>query len=435
MEGGGGGRGHSEERDSGERPGLDPRREMLNRRYQSLNRSFRTAHHRRGHTHQDVPGNLAPVESVGAISYVPTESSETSREEERRRRGKKDKNKSSTPSRGWFTFGRKSTRSMTQHAESASSISSSTIEVTTPSTTTLDIFAPLSPPPSLAELGIGASVDPPSLETQESTASTSSSQRAASTTEANGTINQELESTLTGPDALVAIIDETHPQPESQPRPPGEQRASTDIDQAAAAAILQQQRRRVRASHTSQHSGDTDDETNEGMSPRNSIVVSPPQPSETTPPTRSDETQADQSQASTVAVPQAPPTGKEQQGEKKRSRKKGGVKVASPIKFTDALKNSPALKFITRPDLYSFLSSAGVRYDNTLCVYDNHIPHTHTHTHTHTCVHRDTQFTNTCMYMDTYNNHSTHTHTHLYYHTYTQACMHTYCSYVYMYYI
>ena len=323
---------------------------------------------------------------MGAISYIPTESSETSREEERGRRGKKDKNKSSTPSRGWFTFGRKSTRSMTQHAESASSISSSTIEVTTPSTTTLDIFAPLSPPPSLAELGIGASVDPPSLETQESTASISSSQRAASTTEANGTINQELESTLTGPDALVAIIDETHPQPESQPRPPGEQRASTDIDQAAAAAILQQQRRRVRASHTSQHSGDTDDETNEGMSPRNS-VVSPPQPSETTPPTRRDETQADQSQASTVAVPQAPPTGKEQQGEKKRSRKKGGVKVASPIKFTDALKNSPALKFITRPDLYSFLSSAGVRYDNTLCVYDNHIPHTHTHTQSHTHTH------------------------------------------------
>ena len=375
----------SEERDGeggAERGALDARREMLNRRYQSLHRSFRSAHHhRRNQSQQDFPSNLAPVESVGAISYVPLDSSETQRDTTEERGRRRDKGKSSTPSRGWFNFGRKSTnRSMTRQAESTSTISSDTIniEVSSPPGV-IDIFAPLSPPPpSLSELGIADSVEPHPpephlqerrpLEPQESISSATISQQG-SITESNGTINNELENTLTGQEGLIAIVDQTHPQVEPESRSP----VSADLDQAAAAAALQQQqRRRGRSSHASHHSGDTDDETNEGLSPRNSAVISPApsrgeQPTDT--PTRGEETQREQPASTTepteappTAPPTVTPTHKESQphGERKKTRKKGGVKVASPIKFSDALKNSPALKFITRPDLYSFLNSAGV---------------------------------------------------------------------------
>ena len=365
-----------------ERGALDARREMLNRRYQSLHRSFRSAHHhRRNHSQQDFPSNLAPVESVGAISYVPLDNSETQDTAGDRGR-RKDKGKSSTPSRGWFNFSRKSTNQrMVRQAESTSTISSDTIEVTSPPGP-IDIFAPLSPPPpSLAELGITDSVEPRPPEPhppeprplgpQESISSPTSSQQG-SITESNGTINNELENTLTGQEALIAIVDQTHPQSEPEPRPP----VSTDLDQAAAATVLQQQqRRRGRNSRTSHHSGDTDDETNEGVSPRNSVVISP-SPNRGDPPTeaatRGEEAQGEQSAStaeSTETPPTATPTHKESQshGDRKKTRKKGGVKVASPIKFSDALKNSPALKFITRPDLYSFLNSAGVSLYTCTC--------------------------------------------------------------------
>ncbi|XP_003383206.1 PREDICTED: uncharacterized protein LOC100640398 [Amphimedon queenslandica] len=369
----------SEERDGeggGERGALDARREMLNRRYQSLHRSFRSAHHhRRNHSQQDFASNLAPVESVGAISYVPLDSSETQQDATGERGRRRDKGKSSTPSRGWFNFGRKSTnRSMTRQAESTSTISSDTvnIEVTSPPGV-IDIFAPLSPPPpSLSELGITDSVEPHlpeprPLEPQESISSLTISQQG-SITESNGAINNELENTLTGQEGLIAIVDQTHPQVEPEPHPP----VSTDLDQAAAAtALQQQQRRRGWSSRTSHHSGDTDDETNEGLSPRNSVVISPA-PSREDQPTgtaaRGEETQGEQPASTTestetppTAPPTTTPTHKESQshGDRKKTRKKGGVKVASPIKFSDALKNSPALKFITRPDLYSFLNSAG----------------------------------------------------------------------------
>ena len=319
---------------------FDARREMLNRRYQSLQRSFRTAHHRRRDpTHEDFPANLTPIESVGAISYMPLESEDAGDHHGNAAVSSSErtaKNRKSKTNRSWFTFGRKS-RTVTQ---SSSSITDNMIPVnlTTP---TQDIFSPLTPPPTLDDLGV-------SLE--------------LSTSAGNNNVAADIERSSVGLDALIAVVDSTGPHPPreslrnsssqrvsrvSQTGSDTEQRSNrtsggsavvTDLDQAAAAAVLQQRtsRRISRESRgfNQQQEGDTDDETNEVVQ---SVRVS-----------SSDE----------IARSEDGIDVKEHDITVDDERK--DISFIDQQKLTDGLKESPALKFITRSDLYTYLNSTGV---------------------------------------------------------------------------
>lgn len=357
--------------------GLDARREMLNRRYQSLHRSFRTAHHRRRDpTQEDFPTNLTPVETAGAISYLPLE---TPSDTGTTPRVKKERQKST---KNWFTFSRNKSRHKAVSPQTSSSSSITSERLSPTAITPDDIFSPLSPPPlSLEELGISGAYTPSTVTANNNTANTDTSNGPTDSTEVS-----------IGPEALIAIIDQPCPPNNNEQNTSTEEQQSvtneqsiptrneqrmstggmaneqhisaggvaseqhistggvaseqristgaTDLDQAAAAAVMRQ---RIRTSRTSTRQsegggGDTDDETNETLSPRTSVTT--PQPEETTP---------------TITI-----TPVESTGETVREKKKQGLKVAAPAKLTEALKMSPALKFVTRPDLYSFLNSAGV---------------------------------------------------------------------------
>ena len=133
-------------------PNFRGRREMLNRRYESLQQSFRSAH-RQSQRRVKTLNNLSPVESAGAISYLPGESrggnnvdnqvspsvpSATSRTKKERKSEKKSK---------WFSLGRKSHRTVSQ--SSSIDPNDNIIPVVSP-----DILSPITPPPSFNELGI-----------------------------------------------------------------------------------------------------------------------------------------------------------------------------------------------------------------------------------------------------------------------------------------
>ncbi len=94
--------------------------------------------------------------------------------------------------------------------------------------------------------------------------------------------------------------------------------------------------------------GDTDDDTNLGlMSGRRSTVLEP-----SVTPERLDE-EVDATQRSVRKVKDKAKEGEEEEtvAKKKSTRRR---------RLTAGLRHSPALRFVTRQDLYSFLSSAGV---------------------------------------------------------------------------
>ena len=127
---------------------------MLNRRYESLHRSFRSAHHQ-SHRVKTV-NNLSPVETAGAISYLPGNSSNRQGDGVEHEvpsvpmaltRNKKER-KSDKISK-WFSLGRKSHRTVSQSSSSSTDPQDNIIPIASP-----DIMSPITPPPSFDDLGI-----------------------------------------------------------------------------------------------------------------------------------------------------------------------------------------------------------------------------------------------------------------------------------------
>ena len=330
--------------ETNERPntqGIDPRREMLNRRYQSLQRSFRSAHHQR--RDPSVPTTLTPIESVGAISYMPLERESPQPSSTTGPRSKKGKSKSAK----WFTFGRKSHTSTIPQSPATSEISDDVLPISTQGQSP-DIFSPLSPPPSLEELGI-------SLDTSEGLR-----EHHADSTITEREINVPADSSLIfgppevergGNAALIAIVNSEEPHtPHNVEEGTRTSVVVTDLDRAA--AVVAHQRMHARRSSregSRQEEGDTDDETNVVVSPRSSVLSSP-----------TEEQQSDD---------RVPREGEVQQETEEQNRKESvtsnesketGTKIVGQLKLSEGLKQSPALKFITRHDLYTFLNSVGV---------------------------------------------------------------------------
>ena len=313
---------------------------MLNRRYQSLQRSFRSAHHQR--RDPSLPTTLTPIESVGAISYMPLQRESPQPPSATGPRSKKGKSKSAK----WFTFGRKSHTSTIPQSPATSETSDDVLPISTRGQSP-DIFSPLSPPPSLEELGI-------SLDTSEGFRE----HHTDSTTTERG-INVTADSNLIfGPPeiensnaALIAIVNSEEPHtPHNVEEGTRTSAVVTDLDRAAAVVAHQKMHAR-RSSRESSHQegGDTDDETNVVVSPRSSVLSSP-----------TEEQQPD------VRVPREREVQQETEEQNRKESvtsnesKETGTKIVGQLKLSEGLKQSPALKFITRHDLYTFLNSAGV---------------------------------------------------------------------------
>ena len=133
---------------------------MYNRRYQSLQRSFRSAHRQHRDPTHNFTENLSPIESVGAISYIhvagerrSSDSGQQASEPEGaaddsslQAQGRKSKGKG----KGWFSFGRKSRQQRITQQPSSSLDNDDVLQV---SLTSPDPpFSPLSPPPSMDDL-------------------------------------------------------------------------------------------------------------------------------------------------------------------------------------------------------------------------------------------------------------------------------------------
>ena len=357
-------------------PDVSARREMLNRRYQSLHRSFRSAHRERRDPSSGLTTNLSPVESVGAISYIPIDANRrgssprgsldnTSDDASgtspssfgtgyRNKKGKKP-NKS-----GWFTFGRKS-RTVVSESPNTSDIQDDSIPISGQIINHDMLFSPISPPPSLEELGISL---PPPVGITTNHEGEIGRERRLDFPEESGLlvggleidIDRETDSdahtSVTTTAILAAINSEPHPQSHvnGDANEMGietrNQRFShvTDLDRAAA-VIAQKKLRSTarRSSSQDQEGGDTDDETN--VSPRSTSV-----------------TPVDMSHDQEQLSP-------DQEEEKDIDSKKG----IFSRKLSKGLMECPALTFITRRDLYTFLSAAGVSctciYVCTFCMY------------------------------------------------------------------
>ena len=350
-------------------PDVRARREMLNRRYQSLHRSFRSAHHERRDPSSGLTTNLSPVESVGAISYIPIDAnrrgssprgsldntsddasgtSPSSGTGYRNKKGKKS-NKS-----GWFTFGRKS-RTVVSESPSTSDSQDDSIPISGQIINHDMLFSPISPPPSLEELGISL---PPPVGITTNHEGEISRERRLDFPEESGLlvggleidIDRETDSdahtSVTTSAILAAINSEPHPQSrvngdanemgiETQ-----NQRFShvTDLDRAAAVIAQKKLRSNARRSSSQDQEGeDTDDETN--VSPRSTSV-----------------TPVDMSHDQEQLSP-------DQEEEKDVDSKKRKFSR----KLSKGLMECPALNFITRRDLYTFLSAAGV--STRVCIY------------------------------------------------------------------
>ena len=412
-------------------PDVRARREMLNRRYQSLHRSFRSAHRERRDPSSGLTTNLSPVESVGAISYIPIDAnrrgssprgsldntsddasgtSPSSGTGYRNKKGKKS-NKS-----GWFTFGRKS-RTVVSESPSTSDSQDDSIPISGQIINHDMLFSPISPPPSLEELGISL---PPPLEITTNHEGEIGRERRLDFPEESGLlvggleidIDRETDSdahtSVTTSAILAAINSEPHPQ--SRVNGDGNkmgietqnQRFShvTDLDRAAAVIAQKKLRSNARRSSSQDQEGeDTDDETN--VSPRSTSV-----------------TPVDMSHDQEQLSP-------DQEEEKDIDSKKGKFSR----KLSKGLMECPALNFITRRDLYTFLSAAGVStrvciymYVHFVCMYVHciymyvHVMYTmyiymyvcifcmygvHVHIHVVVCMHIYVQYvcTCTCMYM------------------------------------
>ena len=315
---------------------------MLNRRYQSLQRSFRSAHHQR--RDPTLPTTLTPIESVGAISYMPLERESSQTSPAAGPRSKKGKSKSAK----WFTFGRKSQSSTIPQSPATSETSDNVLPISTRGQSP-DIFSPLSPPPSLEELGI-------SLDTSEGFREhhpdSTITERGINMPPDNSLLFGPPEMERSGNAALIAIVnsEESHP-PRNVEEGTRTSAVVTDLDRAA--AVVAQQRmhaRRTSRESSHQEGGDTDDETNEVVSPRSSVLSSP--------------TEEQQPDARVPREREVQQIETEEQNRKESvtsiDSQVTGTKIVGQLKLSEGLKQSPALKFITRHDLYTFLNSAGV---------------------------------------------------------------------------
>lgn len=328
---------------------------MLNRRYESLQRSFRSAHHQR---RVQTQNNLSPVESAGAISYLPSDSVGGVGDRGSRHRGSTESEDPSVPSsiarskkeqksdkkKGWFSLGRKNNRSVSQ-----SPTVSDRHDNIIPIVSSPDILSPITPPPSLDELGLSL---PPPLPHPLSNGTQSDSIEIGVVGDLELEQRNENEGVLierNGDEAMTshrnsaaAILDAMN-RSSTQPRPQSnvEENVSpthrvTNLDQVRTAAKAQRKISAARK-HRSQSkgSGDTDDET-DIRSPRTSVVSADIQSHD--PEDKDDEEEA------------------LSDNEELKKQKA----VGSKRKLSKGLSECPALKFITRPDLYTFLSASGV---------------------------------------------------------------------------
>lgn len=313
---------------------------MLNRRYQSLQRSFRSAHHQR--RDPTLPTTLTPIESVGAISYMPLDRESSQTSSAAGPRSKKGKSKSAK----WFSFGRKSQTSTIPQSPATSETSDNVLPISTRGQSP-DIFSPLSPPPSLEELGISLDISEGS---REHHADSTITERGINIPPDSNLIFGPPEMERSSNAALIAIVnsEESYP-PRNVEEGTRTSAVVTDLDRAA--AVVAQQRmhaRRTSRESSHQEGGDTDDETNEVVSPRSSVLSSPTeeqQPDVRVPGEREVQQTEEQNRKESVTSIESQET---------------GTKIVGQLKLSEGLKQSPALKFITRHDLYTFLNSAGV---------------------------------------------------------------------------
>ena len=349
------------------RPDMTARREMLNRRYQSLQRSFRSAQRRN-------PGpatSLTPTNAAGAISYTLAEDrqlqrldlAEQDRSGTRRRsdqgrnqrrlseedalsnsRAKKGRSKSS---KGWFS-------SLTRKAKSPASIQQRPISdggsgdhvLPIASPTTADMFSPLSPPPNIEEFSSSSSPHG-SFAEGEIVAHHSVSE------EGQSALAESLEQS--GAESIIAALSV------AEGAEVRESRLSniTDEDRAAALKARKRIRSTVRTSQSSGLGPDTDDETNYGSS-----SVSPEQQAE------EDEGDAQREESEEEEEEKGEREAESEKDAEKDQSKEGGSQRSfkGTRKLPRGLRNCPALQFITRQDLYTFLNSAGV----SLVLLDRH---------------------------------------------------------------
>ena len=336
---------------------------MLNRRYESTQRSFRSVHRQR--RVQNVT-RLSLVESVGTISYQPSESESLENREpnaappsvSRDKKGRKSDKKSK-----WFSFSRKSNSTIPQ-SNSGLGAQDNII----PIETSPDILSPITPPPTLEDLGVPLPAPPTSL--MDSLSYSDRQQESSDNTREMVVGSLEIErpeQEATGnTDRVAAILDainrsDTQPRPQSDVTPSDEESQAmspthrpSDLDRVRAVQAhknISAARRSRTSMQNEREGGDTDEETD--------VNVQPPRKSSTpdAPPSREESQGVDSGNEREVTV------AKEQKDEEKQAEEEERIKsdrAGSRKRVLKGLKESPALKFITRPDLYTFLSSSGV---------------------------------------------------------------------------
>ena len=333
------------------------RREMYNRRYQSLQRSFRSAHQQRRDPNRTFSQNLTPVESVGAISYIPVNSG-TNRQGSSEGEGATEastlphrgtKNKS----KGWFTFGRRGKHQrITQQTSSSSSTEADEalhISLTSPD----PLFSPLTPPPSMDDFE-----STPSSHTRSPEQPTSEDRERRMDVPDDGDMmvgrlelehergdgrraeGEGVERAETA--ALIAAINASDP---TQQQRESQERSSLTTSSQEGVVSVRPQRIRVgsrTSRQTRERSGTDTDEETDVLSQRNSMA---------SPEEREREREEREREREEKEREREKPASQESSTKSKHGKKRG---------LSKGLKSSPALKFITRQDLYSFLNTAGV---------------------------------------------------------------------------
>ena len=324
---------------------------MYNRRYQSLQRSFRSAHHQRRDPTHNLTENLSPIESVGAISYIHVaagrRTSESGAQRESMHTGDDATaqpihgGKSKGKGKGWFSFGRKGKQQRVVQQRSSSMDNDNMLHVTTSPDPP---FSPLSPPPSVDEL-----LDSNSY--REDTRETSVEREGARYTSDEGDmvvgsmdleqfggsdddVREESRGAVVSP--ITAITGSEHAEQNRESSPA----AVTLRSEREGPLVPNPQRIRFgsRSDRRQRNRGgaDTDEETDVVLSQRNSLAS----------PDHEIDRELERERERAKEQDRDQPSAKSK-GSKKKSVSKGLLK-------------SPGLKFITRPDLYSFLNTAGV---------------------------------------------------------------------------
>ena len=319
---------------------------MLNRRYESLHRSFRSAHHQRRKVQTLNDSQLTP--STGAISYLPGDSAGNGgRSSEPTAPLARTKKEQKSEKRGrWFGLGRRSNRSVSQSSVT-SDPHDNIIPIVSP-----DILSPITPPPSLDDLGI--SLPPPLADPIPNGGRRDSDTMVIGSMELERENGNESEQNG-NQDRVAAILSAinttstggTLPRPQSPVNseegevPLSPTHRATDLDRVKAVKA-QKQLSLARKNRQSQQEmgGDTDEETDITIH-RTSVV--------------SVNAQSDRSSVS----PERGMASEEEQGE-------GLKRSVGSKKTSKGLMESPALKFIIRPDLYTFLSQSGVSHTHVV---------------------------------------------------------------------